>query len=282
MHEAQEMGINVKKQWMAHLDSRTRDSHINLDHQIAEVDEPFQSDFGEIMYPGDFQAHPADVWNCRCRLKYIYPEYYKPQNTQRRAYNEDRTESELISDMTYKEWKAWKAGEKKKEPATNIFGEIIQYYDGIPDEQKTVIEDLAGEFKTKLKTVRPGAKKAAGAVQISGTVMNLSSKTESVAIHEFAHTISMENQTKFGLYQEGEFWKGIRKIRTQYRKAAGEDTTKIISTYEHSSREIDEFFAEAFAQAYMHEKGIEIPSYYGNEYFFSDQVLQLTRKFFGR
>lgn len=107
MHEAQRMGINVKKQWMAHLDSRTRDSHRNLDHQIAEVDEPFQSDFGEIMFPGDYQAHPADVYNCRCRLKYIYPEYM-PQNTQRRAYNEDRSGSELIPDMTYNEWKRWK------------------------------------------------------------------------------------------------------------------------------------------------------------------------------
>lgn len=111
MHEAQRMGINVKKQWMAHLDSRTRDSHRNLDHQIAEVDEPFQSDFGEIMFPGDYQAHPADVYNCRCKLKYIYPEYM-PQNTQRRAYNEDRSESELIPDMTYNEWKRWKSGRR--------------------------------------------------------------------------------------------------------------------------------------------------------------------------
>jgi len=110
MHEAQQMGINVKKQWMAHLDNRTRDSHRNLDQQIAEVDEPFQSDFGEIMFPGDFHAHPADVYNCRCRLKYVYPEYYNPKDTQRRAYNDNRTESTLIPDMTYNEWKAWKTG----------------------------------------------------------------------------------------------------------------------------------------------------------------------------
>lgn len=113
MHEAQQRGINVKKQWMAHLDSKTRDSHRNLDWQIAEVDEPFHSDFGEIMYPGDFQAHPSDVYNCRCRLKYIYPEYYNPQATQRRTYNEDRTESKLIKGMNYKEWKAWKNAQKK-------------------------------------------------------------------------------------------------------------------------------------------------------------------------
>jgi SPP1 gp7 family putative phage head morphogenesis protein len=109
LHEAQGMGIKVKKKWLATLDSRTRDAHANLDGQTAEVDEPFKSDLGPIMYPGDFSAHPANVWNCRCTMIYEYPEYM-PENAQRRAYNEDRSESELISDMTYKEWKAWKAG----------------------------------------------------------------------------------------------------------------------------------------------------------------------------
>lgn len=110
MREARDMGVKVKKQWMAHLDRRTRDSHRRLDHDIKEIDEPFESMYGEIMYPGDFNANPADVYNCRCRLKYIYPEYYKPENTQRRAYNDDRTESKLIGDMTYTEWLKWKGG----------------------------------------------------------------------------------------------------------------------------------------------------------------------------
>lgn len=109
LHEAQDMGIVVKKKWLATLDSRTRDSHQYLDGQVQDVDKPFRSLLGNIDYPGDFHANPADIWNCRCTLIYEYPEYM-PQNAQRRAYNEDRTESELISGMTYKEWKAWKAG----------------------------------------------------------------------------------------------------------------------------------------------------------------------------
>lgn len=110
LHEAQAMGINVKKKWLATLDKRTRDAHRNLDGQVQEIDKPFKSDFGDIDYPGDFHAHPANVYNCRCTLIYEYPEYM-PQNAQRRAYNEDRTESTLIPDMTYREWKAWKSGE---------------------------------------------------------------------------------------------------------------------------------------------------------------------------
>lgn len=75
LNEAKDMGINVKKQWLATSDGRTRDSHRHLDGQIRDVDKPFKSDFGRIDYPGDPKAHPADVYNCRCTLVYVYPEY---------------------------------------------------------------------------------------------------------------------------------------------------------------------------------------------------------------
>lgn len=75
MNNQIEMGIRVQKMWMATNDSRTRDSHRNLDGQVAEVNEPFHSDYGEIMYPGAPGAHPADVYNCRCTLGYVYPGY---------------------------------------------------------------------------------------------------------------------------------------------------------------------------------------------------------------
>lgn len=111
LHEAQAMGIKVKKRWLATLDSRTRDAHRNLDGQVQDVDKPFESDLGPIDYPGDFNADPANLYNCRCALIYEYPEYM-PQNAERRAYNDDRTESEIIPDMTYKEWKRWKSGRR--------------------------------------------------------------------------------------------------------------------------------------------------------------------------
>lgn len=75
LHQAQEMGINVKKQWLATKDSRTRDAHAELDGQTVDVDEPFESELGPIMYPGDPSADPANVWNCRCTLTYVYPDY---------------------------------------------------------------------------------------------------------------------------------------------------------------------------------------------------------------
>jgi SPP1 gp7 family putative phage head morphogenesis protein len=110
LREAQQMGIDVKKKWLATLDGRTRDAHRALDGQVQEVEKPFKSELGDIMYPGDFQAHPANVYNCRCTLVYEYPKYL-PQNAERRAYNNPRSrESELIPDMTYREWRRWRMG----------------------------------------------------------------------------------------------------------------------------------------------------------------------------
>lgn len=115
LHEAQDMGINVKKKWLATLDSRTRDAHQALDGQVQDVDKPFQSELGPIMFPGDPTAHPGNVWNCRCTMIYVYPEYM-PKNAQRGAYKEyeddngeKRREYKTISDMTYKQWKTWKS-----------------------------------------------------------------------------------------------------------------------------------------------------------------------------
>jgi len=64
MHQAQKLGINVKKRWLATLDSHTRDSHRDLDGQVQDVDDPFESPLGKIMFPGDPAASPANVWNC--------------------------------------------------------------------------------------------------------------------------------------------------------------------------------------------------------------------------
>ena len=104
LHEAQEMGIKVKKMWLATLDDRTRDAHQELDGQKQEVDDPFDSILGPIMYPGDPDADPANVWNCRCTLVYKYDEY--PNKNETRY---DQMNGEKIAFMTYKEWKEWKA-----------------------------------------------------------------------------------------------------------------------------------------------------------------------------
>ena len=61
---AKDMGINVKKEWLATLDERTRMEHRHLDGMAVDNDEPFEVDGYTIMYPGDPSAEPEMIYNC--------------------------------------------------------------------------------------------------------------------------------------------------------------------------------------------------------------------------
>lgn len=63
-HRAKDIGADVVKQWDSALDSRTRESHVQLDGEIREIDKPFSNG---LMYPGDSSGKAAEVINCRCR-----------------------------------------------------------------------------------------------------------------------------------------------------------------------------------------------------------------------
>ena len=70
LHEAENLGLEMKKVWLASSDTRTRDWHAELDGVEKDVDEPFNNEYGDIMFPGDPDADPANVYNCRCSLTY--------------------------------------------------------------------------------------------------------------------------------------------------------------------------------------------------------------------
>ena len=119
MHDAEDMGIKVKKKWVATLDNRTRDTHAELDGQTVDIDEPFEVDGMEIMYPGDPSCdYPELVYNCRCTMVEVY-EGIDSKSVRRAYYDEDDEEYEegkrksyTVEDMTYSEWKKWKEGKK--------------------------------------------------------------------------------------------------------------------------------------------------------------------------
>lgn len=67
VQNAKEKGANIVKQWDATLDSNTRETHRELDGQIAEVDDPFKYSGGEVYAPSQF-GDPAEDCNCRCCL----------------------------------------------------------------------------------------------------------------------------------------------------------------------------------------------------------------------
>ena len=104
LERATQMGIKCKKVWMATLDGRTRDSHAALDGDAVDIDKKFSNG---LMYPGDPNGPPGEVYNCRCTLVYEYEGFpHDPVADQRR----DNETGEMIQNMTYSEWKAAKEG----------------------------------------------------------------------------------------------------------------------------------------------------------------------------
>ena len=114
MNDAADMGLKVHKRWIATLDSRTRDSHRDLDGQEVEYNEDFESIFGYLEYPGDPSGDPADVYNCRCTMITIYPEYSDGRG--------DRwhREEDLGEDFDEEEYERWKLGANKKEEKKTV------------------------------------------------------------------------------------------------------------------------------------------------------------------
>lgn len=104
---AQDMGIKLKKRWLATLDNCTRHAHAMLDGQTVDVDKPFKVDGYELMYPGDSSAPGYLVYNCRCtQIAEIDGE--DTSSGGRRAIDPETGESVLVEDMTYAEWAGWK------------------------------------------------------------------------------------------------------------------------------------------------------------------------------
>lgn len=90
--EAEELGIDLEKEWVATLDERTRDSHRELDGVRVANDEVFPNG---LLYPADPNGEPSEVYNCRCRVV---------SRIKGRQYDRSGRASKL-GDMSYEEWK---------------------------------------------------------------------------------------------------------------------------------------------------------------------------------
>lgn len=109
---AEKMGIKIKKEWLATLDGRTRHSHAVLDGEQVAQDKKFSNG---CRYPGDPQGPAWEIYNCRCTLVAAI-DGIDTSSAKRRA----RTsvgDNEIISNMTYKQWKDFK---------TASYGSIIK------------------------------------------------------------------------------------------------------------------------------------------------------------
>ena len=148
----------------------------------------------------------------------------------------------------------------------------------IQERIKSTITQLCNEYETNLVSVDLEASKKGvkGSVDMAGQ-MHLSATKKSTIVHEFAHSIASTSRDKLGLSDDKEFWKEIRKIRTEHNKAIKNGTNKKISDY--SLENLDEYFAEAFAHSYL--KGTKDLSWeYSDDFEYSDKVKEIINKYF--
>ena len=169
--------------------------------------------------------------------------------------------------------------ENKK--ALNKYGQEIQFnLEGSKEEAKNriikTITELSNKYNTSLATVNRNKNgKEAGKVDV-GMNMYLSSSRKNDIVHEFAHSLSMTHREKLKLSNDKEFWKEMKKLNKEYKKAINSDRSKMISVY--STESVDEFLAEGFAHSYLRE---EIKSdWYGKDYEFSDKIMAIVNKYF--
>lgn len=99
-YHAQEMGLDLKKMWVATKDGRTRHAHGAADGQAVPLDEPFEIDGYAMMYPGEPSAPGHLVYNCRCTTRTVEkPGIEADMRKMRAAGNKNP-----IKSMTYSEW----------------------------------------------------------------------------------------------------------------------------------------------------------------------------------
>lgn len=103
MNAAKSKGADVVKEWISTLDSVTRETHVELDGQIRELEEYFviPSSGAKAMYPGGFGIACEDI-NCRCCMN-----QRARWNLQSEEYRYSRSAGEVVSIKSedYRRWK---------------------------------------------------------------------------------------------------------------------------------------------------------------------------------
>lgn len=93
--QGEELGIELKKIWIATLDDRTRESHREMDGQVADRDGMFVFPDGTKVEAPSTSGIPEEDINCRCTVV-IDTDYPKVRR--------DNLSGEVVKFQNYKEW----------------------------------------------------------------------------------------------------------------------------------------------------------------------------------
>lgn len=112
---AAQMGIKVRKRWMATRDFHTRHAHGDADSQVVDYNEPFQVGGQDAKHPVELLMFPGDeslgasgwnLYNCRCRCVTEEPENIRVDPVKMRVRGPDG-KNYVVNEMTYNDWKEW-------------------------------------------------------------------------------------------------------------------------------------------------------------------------------
>ena len=143
-------GIILQKEWISTNDSRTRHSHAALDG--AKVDQDKKFDNG-LMYPGDPNGKPEEVWNCRCSVAAVVKGFEKAkvqkamakQTETYSAFADGKQASQFFGERPPRSLRRENRGEYdrlREEYRQSSFG---SWYEGLSIEETTSIAEYSGD-----------------------------------------------------------------------------------------------------------------------------------------
>lgn len=101
---ADDMGVEVRKRWVATKDDRTRRSHRRMDGETVDWDKPFSNG---LMYPGDPSGPGAEVYQCRCTMRTVEKAGIEAEPRKMRVRDPKTGRNVVVEEMTYEQWERW-------------------------------------------------------------------------------------------------------------------------------------------------------------------------------
>ena len=143
-------GIILQKEWISTNDSRTRHSHAALDGAIVDQDKKFDNG---LMYPGDPNGRPDEVYNCRCTVAAVVKGFKKAQVQKATAkqtetysaFADGKQASQFFGERPPRSLRRENRGEYdrlREEYRQSSFG---SWYEGLSIEETTSIAEYSGD-----------------------------------------------------------------------------------------------------------------------------------------
>lgn len=87
---AADMGMKIRKRWVATKDDRTRKSHKKMDGETVDWDKPFSNG---LMFPGDSSGPGRETYNCRCTMRTVEKAGIEAEPRQMRVQSPEYTKA---------------------------------------------------------------------------------------------------------------------------------------------------------------------------------------------